>query len=110
IQSQNSGPGAKRNEAAFISSDCGTGFDHRHSPSAEPAPDHTFAYLRSRPLGTSSAGIIKDFRAYRSSFDDPDDDDEYGGPDTLGVISHRMRRAAAPTRIQMRRRMRSVAF
>lgn len=45
--------------------------------------------------GTSSAGIIKDFRAYRSSFDDSDDDDEYGGPDTLGVpewVAHEIKR------------------
>ena len=35
--------------------------------------------------GTSSNGIIKDFTAYRSSFDNLDDDDGYGGPDALGV-------------------------
>jgi endonuclease G len=34
---------------------------------------------------TSSNGIVKDFRAYRSSFDDLDDDDQFGGPDALGV-------------------------
>ena len=35
--------------------------------------------------GTSSSGIVKDFRAYRSSFDDLDDDDGFGGADALGV-------------------------
>jgi len=35
--------------------------------------------------GTSGTGIIKDFRAYRSSFDNMDDDDGFGGPDALGV-------------------------
>ncbi|HET6942761.1 MAG TPA: DNA/RNA non-specific endonuclease [Sphingomicrobium sp.] len=35
--------------------------------------------------GTSSNGIVKDFRAYRSSFDSLDDDDSFGGPDALGV-------------------------
>lgn len=35
--------------------------------------------------GTSSTGILKDFRAYRSSFDHLDDDDGFGGPDALGV-------------------------
>lgn len=35
--------------------------------------------------GTSSTGIVKDFRAYRSSFDDRDDDDGFGGSDVLGV-------------------------
>src|SRR4051794_15047931 len=35
--------------------------------------------------GTSGSGIVKDFRAYRSSFDGLDDDDNFGGPDALGV-------------------------
>jgi endonuclease G len=35
--------------------------------------------------GTSGSGIVKDFRAYRSSFDSLDDDDAFGGPDALGV-------------------------
>jgi len=35
--------------------------------------------------GTSSGSITMDFRAYRSSFDDLDDDDGFGGPDALGV-------------------------
>lgn len=35
--------------------------------------------------GTSATGILKDFRAYRTSFDDPDDDDGFEGPDALGV-------------------------
>src|SRR5688500_1862308 len=35
--------------------------------------------------GTSSNGIIKDFTAYRSSFDNLDDDDDFAGPDALGV-------------------------
>jgi len=35
--------------------------------------------------GTGSDGIIKDFRAYRSSFDSLDDDDAFGGPDAWGV-------------------------
>lgn len=35
--------------------------------------------------GTRSSGAVTDFRAYRSSFDDLDDDDGFGGPDLLGV-------------------------
>lgn len=35
--------------------------------------------------GTSNSGILRDFRAYRSSFDDRDDDDRFGGADALGV-------------------------
>lgn len=35
--------------------------------------------------GTSSTGIVKDFRAYRSSFDDLDNDDGFADPDALGV-------------------------
>lgn len=45
--------------------------------------------------GTSSSGIIKDFRAYRTSFDDLDDDDQFEGPDALGVpewVAHEIKR------------------
>lgn len=35
--------------------------------------------------GTSNGGILKDFRAYRSSFDNEDDDDGFGGSDAWGV-------------------------
>jgi endonuclease G, mitochondrial len=45
--------------------------------------------------GTSSSGIVKEFRAYRSSFDNMDDDDDFGGPDALGVpewVAHEIRR------------------
>ncbi|MBL4859118.1 MAG: DNA/RNA non-specific endonuclease [Erythrobacter sp.] len=45
--------------------------------------------------GTSSSGIVKDFRAYRSSFDDLDVDDDFGGPDALGVpewVAHEIKR------------------
>jgi DNA/RNA endonuclease G (NUC1) len=49
--------------------------------------------------GTSSTGIVKDFRAYRSSFDDLDDDDGFGGADALGVpewVAYEVRRAEGP--------------
>lgn len=44
--------------------------------------DPSYAHDR---WGTSSTGIVKDFAAYRSSFDNGDDDDNFGGPDYLGV-------------------------
>lgn len=37
--------------------------------------------------GTSINGIVKDFRAYRSSFDDLDNDDGFGGPDALASVA-----------------------
>jgi endonuclease G, mitochondrial len=42
-------------------------------------------YKHDRWGTSSSSGIVKDFRAYRSSFDDMDDDDAFGGADALGV-------------------------
>ena len=45
--------------------------------------------------GTSSNGIVKDFAAYRSSFDDADDDDSFGGSDNLGVpewVAHEVKK------------------
>ncbi len=42
------------------------------------------SYLHDR-WKTSNKGIIKDFSAYRSSFDDLDDDDNFGGADAWGV-------------------------
>ena len=44
----------------------------------DPAYDHD-------RWGTSNRGVLKDFRAYRSSFDDLDDDDGFGGADAMGV-------------------------
>lgn len=43
------------------------------------------SYNHDRWGTSSSSTIIADFRAYRSSFDDLDDDDRFEGPDAMGV-------------------------
>jgi len=54
-----------------------------HGESLKPnVLDPTYNHDR---WGTSSSGILKDFRAYRSSFDNSDDDDNFGGADVMGV-------------------------
>ena len=58
--------------------------------------DPTYSHDR---WGTSSNGIIADFTAYRSSFDNLDDDDDYGGSDAFGVpewVAYEIKRFDGP--------------